>query len=308
MQSITAASPVNMAATENAQATALPGDVPPRTQHHPLPARETCAYTASYCEENIYLLIRQLAERFKLELPSLFAVFISNRARATPLFQQRAGRGEHKLCLWDYHVLLLCRLEAAAGDPAGIAVAGAALAAGQQAQSTLVLDLDTLLPFPCPLPVYATEALQAGCISLPPELHRVYRVVPARLLLRHFASDRRHMLDEGGSWLASPPPYPPIVTPYGTANSLHHYLDMPEAEDAVDCATESAQLLAEADAHGPTVEWQQQQQQQQQQHKDEVCDLQYGVCMTERCFLEVFGVCHALGGTASRPPPVPQCP
>lgn len=42
-------------------------------------------------------------------------------------------------------------------------------------------------------------------------IFRVFRVVHAPLFLRFFASDRRHMKDPAGDWIAQPPPYEPIV-------------------------------------------------------------------------------------------------
>jgi len=40
---------------------------------------------------------------------------------------------------------------------------------------------------------------------------RFFRVVHAPIFRRSFASDRRHMKDSAGNWIAQPPPYEPIV-------------------------------------------------------------------------------------------------
>lgn len=52
-----------------------------------------------------------------------------------------------------------------------------------------------------------------------PEHHRRFRVVPANVYLREFASDRHHMKREDGTWIKTPPDYPPISTP-STFNEL----------------------------------------------------------------------------------------
>ena len=57
------------------------------------------------------------------------------------------------------------------------------------------------------------------------------RVVPADALLRHFSSDRSHMLqrlpDGSTSWLVPPPAYPCIqASESGCAMNLHRYRDV----------------------------------------------------------------------------------
>lgn len=41
--------------------------------------------------------------------------------------------------------------------------------------------------------------------------NRYFRVVHAPIFLSSFASDRRHMKDSTGNWIAEPPAYDPIV-------------------------------------------------------------------------------------------------
>ncbi|XP_061905270.1 protein N-terminal glutamine amidohydrolase isoform X2 [Entelurus aequoreus] len=76
---------------------------------------------------------------------------------------------------------------------------------------SFLYDLDSVLPFPCNLKMYAKHALRSDH-SLSPEYHRKLRVVPADCFLLNFASDRSHMKKEDGSWKMPPPPYPPIRT------------------------------------------------------------------------------------------------
>ena len=74
---------------------------------------------------------------------------------------------------------------------------------------------------------YVTETFRTDAI-LNPEYHRIFRVVPATTFLQNFASDRRHMRKEDGSWLKPPPTYPPITSPSSTHN-LDDFISMDES-------------------------------------------------------------------------------
>ena len=54
-----------------------------------------------------------------------------------------------------------------------------------------------------------------------------------------FASDRRHMLKEDGSWLKPPPSYPCITAPHTTHN-LEEFISM----DTVDSESERGPVLS----------------------------------------------------------------
>jgi len=60
-----------------------------------------------------------------------FAVFVSNPSKAVAVCEQNAGHNPLGAVLWDYHVV-------AARDARGD-------------RHAAVLDLDSRLPFPCPL-------------------------------------------------------------------------------------------------------------------------------------------------------------
>ncbi|KAI3438634.1 hypothetical protein D9Q98_001056 [Chlorella vulgaris] len=173
------------------------------------PTRGDCAYTSCYCEENVLQLVVQL--RALVSPAHLNVVFISNPSQAVPIWRQRAsvdaGRDYQ---IWDYHVLLVLQ------------------SPSQPAQPALVFDLDTTLPFPCTLGEYQQQALLGGN-DLLPRFQRFYRIVPAPLLLQHFASDRSHMRDTEGLWLQPPPPHPCITTADGRVNTLPSYLDFSTA-------------------------------------------------------------------------------
>lgn len=71
-----------------------------------------------------------------------------------------------------------------------------------------VWDLDTRLPFPCELELYLSA-------SFPPPgvVDALYepriRLMSARDYVNSLVTDRSHMRDEGGGWLAPPPKWEP---------------------------------------------------------------------------------------------------
>ncbi|KAK1577611.1 hypothetical protein Q3G72_023267 [Acer saccharum] len=54
----------------------------------------------------------------------------------------------------------------------------------------------------------------------------VFRIVHAPIFLRSFASDRRHMKDPTGNWIAEPPSYEPIVAEDTTVHNLNEYIEI----------------------------------------------------------------------------------
>ncbi|KAK9472522.1 N-terminal glutamine amidase-domain-containing protein [Dipodascopsis tothii] len=166
------------------------------------------AYTACYCEENVWRAAAALAGTAvageTVAAADLAAVFVSNAREQIPLWSQRASSLPDGLVVWDYHVVLLWR------SPAG----------------ARVLDLDSTAPRPIAGlfargPDYAAATLRpppataAHYGPLPPSLDRLFRVVPWPELAATFASDRSHMLVDG-AYLQPPPPEPPIQTPTET--------------------------------------------------------------------------------------------
>ncbi|KAF8467708.1 N-terminal glutamine amidase-domain-containing protein [Kalaharituber pfeilii] len=147
--------------------------------------RESLTYTASYCEENIYLILRDYVDPSQLDQYTV--VFISNTQKCVPLFYQRIAQGNLPVC-WDYHVILLHT--------------------SPITKLTSVYDFDTqLTPFPLsfrdyflptlngpsPWPSWPVEVVEAiqETISRNP---RRYKLIKGRDYLRLFASSRRHML------------------------------------------------------------------------------------------------------------------
>ena len=91
---------------------------------------------ACYCEENVWRLAHRLmvlaATAGGGTASTFHVVFVSSESQCCAMWYQMARQGGP--CFWDYHCILL---ETTADDG-----------------ETRVLDLDTLLPYPCPLQDY----------------------------------------------------------------------------------------------------------------------------------------------------------
>uniref|UniRef100_A0A3B3DAG9 Protein N-terminal glutamine amidohydrolase n=1 Tax=Oryzias melastigma TaxID=30732 RepID=A0A3B3DAG9_ORYME len=119
-----------------------------------------------------------------------------------PLWKQKSGH-EDRPVIWDYHVILL---------KVGVK------------SDAVIYDLDSVLPFPCNLRLYAAQALRSDR-TLRPKFHRKLRVVPAHCFLLNFASDRSHMKNADGTWKMPPPSYRPIQTAESKMN-LDDFISM----------------------------------------------------------------------------------
>ncbi len=144
-------------------------------------SRESCAYTASFCEENIW----HLAQHTELAALDRRVVIITNPTRSCAVWAQQLAPSPEEPVVWDYHVLLLVEMDG----------------------KHWVLDLDTTLPFPCAFEDYVGASFR----DIPPPFTAWFRVVEADLYCREFSSKRLHMRTEDGSWLAPPPPWPMIL-------------------------------------------------------------------------------------------------
>jgi protein N-terminal glutamine amidohydrolase len=178
------------------------------------------AYTAFFCEENIWHLARKLmAEGVAAE--QLTVLVLTNGSRQLPLCAQRTGQEEDGLVLWDYHVILHQRTES----------------------GSLVFDFDSRLPFPC-----GFEQYQAITFPDPwrlPEAWQIrVRILPAATWVRDFRSDRSHMRNAAGNPLHPFPAWPAIGPPPGQGIDLQHYLDLGRELGDVGCWCEPQELAA----------------------------------------------------------------
>ncbi|KAJ4779466.1 Protein N-terminal glutamine amidohydrolase [Rhynchospora pubera] len=185
----------------------------PSPSSSPVPPVDAAAFTHTpyYCEENVYLLCKKLASVGVADPTGLdlFVVFISNEGNKIPLWHQKASQMEEGLVVWDYHVI--CIQVKSKGN--------------KSSTVDLVWDLDSTLPFPLPLDQYIHKAIRP--LSFENSLYRrLFRVVHAPVFLRYFASDRSHMKDASGNWMALPPTYDPIITEDGITHNLSEYMKM----------------------------------------------------------------------------------
>ncbi|KAL2080705.1 hypothetical protein ACEWY4_024498 [Coilia grayii] len=166
------------------------------------PPKEYCVYTSCYCEENIWKLCEYIKAHNQHCIQDVYAVFISNERRLIPIWKQQASHGDQPV-VWDYHVILLHNWKKG---------------------ESYIYDLDTVLPFPCPLSSYEEEALRSDK-HLKKCYWRKFRVIPAETYLSNFASNRSHMKDEVGHWKKPPPSYPCIETTESKMN-LEDFISM----------------------------------------------------------------------------------
>ena len=160
--------------------------------------REALDYQGYYCEENVW---RFLARPELVEVAT-WAVLVSNANHDVILMRQRPGRPVDGLVHWDYHVF------AVYADPV---------------MGKLALDLDSDLPFPCPLGRYLRD-------TFPGDVQRHvaprFRVLKGQEYARELVSDRSHMRRPDGSWIAPPPPWPAPGAGTGRACNLLDWADM----------------------------------------------------------------------------------
>lgn len=148
-----------------------------------------------YCEECVWHLCGELPACIE----DAAALIVSNAQRGVALWQQRAAPARDRPIAWDYHVVLIGRVE----------------------DRWWIWDPDSTLP--CPVP--ALTWLDA---TFPPiaEAHARFRprfrLVPAATYRSELRSDRRHMRRRDGSWRAPPPPGPPI----GEGSNLMQLVDV----------------------------------------------------------------------------------
>lgn len=179
-----------------------------------LPNFEDNVYTSQYCEENIYHLAqRMLAQPDSDSRWDINIIFVSNLSRTVALWNQRISSSRDTAVIWDYHVVLTLR--------------GAFAVNRDDEQETWIYDLDTRLPVPCPWEEYVEQTFP-GHADLPGQFQSLFRVVPCKVYLDSFASDRSHMVifdpSHGPHYVAVPPSYPCICGPLAAAQGVSHNL------------------------------------------------------------------------------------
>lgn len=141
-------------------------------------------YTTLFCEENIWQLANSLIDK-NINEQDIKIIFITNKDNRIAFFNQQAASHDQPV-IWDYHVILLAKIN----------------------NTVQVFDFDSRLPFPCDIKRYLSSSLP-GIINK--EYMSQFRIIPARLYLTQFYSDRSHM--QGVIPDDKFPHYPPICSP-----------------------------------------------------------------------------------------------
>ena len=191
--------------------------------------KELFQYTSCFCEENIYLLCQKI-----IACDSLYAVFISNPSKSVAFWQHNGMRPEkqreNRPVVWDYHVIAVSQsqyeieIESDNNDDDNNS--------SSSSKGWVVFDFDSSVePFPTPLLQYLDETFSPNknssstILRTNPLFQPMFRIIPARLFLDHFASDRSHM--DPHSTRIKFPPYTPIRGPLAAvAHNLPLYWDM----------------------------------------------------------------------------------
>jgi len=172
-------------------------------------------YTKCYCEENVYKFCEKLKSN-AIDLSNHYVVWVSNPEERVTFF----GHGVDGVVVWDYHVISIEK-----GNP------------------SLLYDFDVnILPFPCNFNEYVNNVLMDPNLyfeNLMP--NRLFRVIPSNIYLNQFASDRSHMIKEN-KWLATPPPYPPIIQVNCKMN-LHQFKNMDKSIPFIGTVMNQAEFI-----------------------------------------------------------------
>lgn len=116
------------------------------------------------------------------------------------MFEQVAADDRETPVLWDYHVILFMTTTSETRQ-------------GAVTHKAHVLDIDSHLPYPCPMDFYI-EMVFPNQKEWPDKYLPYFRVIEGKVFLRHSSSDRSHMYDsETKSWSSPPPKYDCILPP-----------------------------------------------------------------------------------------------
>ncbi len=180
--------------------------------------RDAAGYAAMYCEENVYRLLFHLRDAGDHVSDGTavdshawsgraWGLFISNPGRSVAMACQKSG--PKGVVVWDYHVVAVVQPDATAAPDA--------------TEGLFVCDSDSTLAFPCPFARYLGLSFPA---DLPPRYAPVFRLLSGSEYLSVLVSDRSHMLDASGRWLAPPPPWPAPGEGSGRPSTLMDLVDM----------------------------------------------------------------------------------
>ena len=132
-------------------------------------------------------------------------VFVSNVEKSCAIWRHRAAHSPDAPMIWDYHVILLTK---------------------EQKRGWIVWDLDTTLDFPVKAKTWLQLSFVMGC-SIPDAYRPLFRLLTSQEYLQHLSTDRSHMREKNGNWLAPPPEWEPSFQPELGMN-LFRFVQMEE--------------------------------------------------------------------------------
>lgn len=125
-------------------------------------------------------------------------MFLTNELKSTCIRQQKSGDPtDGYIVRWDYHVIFILK----------------------EGHDARVYDQDSRLDWGCDFPQYYDKALKTKS----GEIRTLFRLVPAKIFLENFASNRSHMLTVVAGkqkYTQPPPPTKPIVNVKGETMTL----------------------------------------------------------------------------------------
>ena len=68
-------------------------------------------YASHYCEENIYRLALKYCAEVAHNAHNAFVIFVSNKLKQVPIWNQQLADSPDEPVVWDYHVILYVREE-----------------------------------------------------------------------------------------------------------------------------------------------------------------------------------------------------
>jgi hypothetical protein len=160
--------------------------------------RSNLDYQEYYCEENVWRLLAGPV----LGETVAWGVVVSNVSRNVVVLRQRSGRPVDGLIHWDYHVFAIIV------DPV---------------EGKMALDLDSDLPFPCPLGRYLRDTFPSDVQS---RVAPRFRVIKGGDYVTNLVSDRSHMRRADGSWIAPPPTWPAPGEGTGKASNIMEWANV----------------------------------------------------------------------------------
>ncbi len=153
-------------------------------------------HTPFYCEENIWHLVQEAC--FQGQEAQI--AIISGEGDYRRLWHQSQAQNAESPVYWDYHVILLVR-----------------------DKRKWVWDLDTTLGLPILADRYFSETFLGPGVDVE-NCDVTLRLIEADYYVQNFSSDRSHMRDANGEWLAPPPGWPAIMN--ASKSNLIDWLDI----------------------------------------------------------------------------------